>query len=156
MLTPAAWAASAALHLLAAAAQPAPMIEDLAWLAGDRTHATATRDVREVWIGPGSGVLLGMSLTTRRDGKPGEYEHMKIGPMEDGRLAFFALPSGQPPAVFPLKSLENRRAVFENLQHDFPQRVIYWDKGSGAVGARIEGVIDGKERSAEWSYEPRR
>ena len=149
---------AAALLMAAQAASPQPTIDDLGFLAGDRVSEGSNTVAREVWIGPGSGVLLGMSLTVRRDGRPGEYEHMRIGPMADGRLAFFALPSGQPPAVFPLKALEAspRRATFENLEHDFPQRVIYWDKGDGVVGARIEGTIRGQARSAEWTFTPRR
>lgn len=145
-------AAVAAVALMfAQAAAPQPAIEDLGWLAGDRVHRTGTAQTREVWIGPGGGVLLGMSLTARQDGG-GEFEHMRIGPMADGRLAFFAQPGGQPAAVFPLTSLDGRRAVFEDPAHDFPQRVIYWDKGDGVIGARIEGVIDGKARSMEWEY----
>lgn len=145
----------AAFALAGEAPAVQPTVQDLAWLAGDRSDRNATREVREVWIGPGAdGVLLGMSLTTRARGG-GEYEHMRIARLPDGRLAFIAMPSGQAEAVFPLKSYENRRAVFEDPAHDFPQRVIYWDKGNGVVGARIEGVIEGKERAAEWSYAPR-
>lgn len=139
--------------LLLLAAEAPPKAEDLGWLAGDRVHMGTGSTVREVWIGPEGGVLLGMSLTTR-PGKPVRWEHMRIGPLPDGRLAFFADPSGQAHTAFPLKSLEGRRAVFENPGHDFPQRVIYWDKGGGVVGARIEGVVDGQERIAEWEFRP--
>jgi hypothetical protein len=133
---------------------PQPSVEDLDWLVGDRVQRSAAQEVREVWIGPGAGVLLGMSLTRRLDGGKGEYEHMRIDTLPDGRLAFIAMPSGQAEAVFPLKSYENRRAVFEDPDHDFPQRVIYWDKGNGVVGARIEGKVRGKDRSVEWTYSP--
>lgn len=135
---------------------PQPSLEDLDWMAGDRVSPSATSEAREVWIGPGGGVLLGMSLTTRLDGGRGQYEHMRIATLPDGRLAFIAMPSGQPEAVFPLKSYEGRRAVFEDPAHDFPQRVIYWDKGDGVVGARIEGEIGGRSRSMEWTFTPRR
>lgn len=133
---------------------PQPALEDLDWLAGDRVSRSVTTEVQEVWIGPGAGVLLGMSLTTRLDGGRGQFEHMRIATLPDGRLAFIAMPSGQPEAVFPLKSYENRRAVFEDPAHDFPQRVIYWDKGDGVVGARIEGKINGRSQAMEWTFAP--
>lgn len=135
-------------------ADRAPGAEDLGWMAGDRTHTGTGSTVREVWIGPEGGVLVGMSLTAR-PGRPARWEHMRIGALPDGRLAFFADPGGQSHTVFPLKSLEGGRVVFENLDHDFPQRVIYWDKGADAVGARIEGVAGGQERFAEWEFRPR-
>jgi hypothetical protein len=40
--------------------------------------------------------------------------------------------------------------VFENREHDFPQRIIYrLLPGFGLLG-RIEGVVDGKARSADF------
>lgn len=144
-----------ALTLAAAALAPQPTVQDLAWMAGDRVQSSAASEVREVWIGPGAdGILLGMSLTTRARGG-GEFEYMRITALPDGRLAYIVKPSGQAEAVFPLKSYENRRVVFEDLAHDFPQRIIYWDKGNGAVGARIEGKIDGQDRAMEWAYASR-
>ena len=140
---------AAAVWLMGAG--PAPTVEDLAWLAGDRVHVGERSTAREVWIGPEGGVLLGMNLTAR-PGRPAEYEHIRIAALPDGRLAFFANPSGQAQAVFPLKSLDGRKAVFEDPAHDFPQRVIYWDKGDGVIGARIEGVIGGQARSMEWEF----
>ena len=45
-----------------------------------------------------------------------------------------------------------RRAVFENRQHDFPQRILYWLDASGAMHARIEGPQGGKTVSEEWVW----
>lgn len=39
-----------------------------------------------------------------------------------------------------------REAVFENPEHDFPQRIIYRLESDGALFARIEGVVSGKEK----------
>jgi hypothetical protein len=43
--------------------------------------------------------------------------------------------------------------VFENKEHDFPQRILYW-RGKGALHARIEGLRDGQPRSLEWRWMP--
>ena len=42
--------------------------------------------------------------------------------------------------------------VFENLQHDFPQRILYWLDAAGAMHARIEGPQAGKTVSEEWVW----
>ena len=132
-----------------------PSIDDLAWIAGDRVQSGPTSETREVWIGPGACVLLGMGMTRALPGPGGDWEQMRIEVLTDGRLAFIANPKGQPEAVFPLASYENGRAVFENAGHDFPQRVIYWNEGDGVVGARIEGEVEGRPRAMEWIFRPR-
>ena len=50
--------------------------------------------------------------------------------------------------------MESRRgkAVFENPAHDFPQRILYWLDGAGALHARIEGPQDGKAVGEEWVW----
>jgi len=42
------------------------------------------------------------------------------------------------------------RLTFENKQHDFPQRVIYEQKGKGLLLAAIEGTYKGKEGREEY------
>jgi hypothetical protein len=56
----------------------------------------------------------------------------------DGRLAYEVSPSGRAPTVFTSISLDDGGVVFENLQHDFPQRVAYQRKGEDLL-AWIEG-----------------
>ena len=65
--------------------------------------------------------------------------------------AFTARLDGQPPTVFTLRPGPAGEAVFENLEHDFPQRVIYRRCGADLC-ARIEGVVKGEARSADWRY----
>ena len=36
--------------------------------------------------------------------------------------------------------------MFENRQHDFPQRILYWLDAAGAMHARIEGPQGGQDR----------
>ena len=45
-----------------------------------------------------------------------------------------------------------KRVVFENRQHDFPQRILYWLDPGGALHARIEGPQGGKTVSEEWVW----
>ena len=43
--------------------------------------------------------------------------------------------------------------VFENPQHDFPQRIIYSLKDGGRLTAAIEGTKNGKTRRVELNYQ---
>lgn len=137
--------------LLAAAlqaAQPAPAAADLSWLAGYWLSCERGREVSETWTGPRGGVLLGASLTTER----GQVSHelSRIGPSRGG-VSFFAMPSGQQPAEFPLKSASRSTAIFENPAHDFPQRITYTRVGA-VLTARIEGPMNGRLTAMSWRY----
>jgi hypothetical protein len=57
---------------------------------------------------------------------------------------------------FKLVSFSDGTYIFENKQHDFPQRVIYQDKGKDALLAWIEGEIQGKTKKSEYPYHRRK
>jgi len=63
-----------------------------------------------------------------------------------------ASPGSRPAVAFKLVEAGERRAVFENKQHDFPQRILYWLDAAGAMHARIEGRQGGKNASEEWVW----
>ena len=60
-------------------------------------------------------------------------------------INYVAKPSGQPEAAFKLVRASATEILFENYQHDFPQRIIYSLKDSGKLTAAIEGT---KKRQA--------
>jgi hypothetical protein len=62
---------------------------------------------------------------------------------QNGTLAFLPQPQGGAQVTFPLKEFTRGKFVFENLTHDYPQRVSYQRKNSLLV-ASIEGTQNGK------------
>lgn len=77
----------------------------------------------------------------------GAWKVFQLGPLNHARKA---RPSGQPEASFKLVKAENKEIVFENLQHDFPQRIIYRLQPDGSLFARIEGTSRGKARGSDY------
>lgn len=53
---------------------------------------------------------------------------------------------------FKLISTTNNTFTFENKEHDFPQRIVYQNKGKATLLAWIEGEIGGKMRKIEFPY----
>src|SRR5262245_45015204 len=139
-----------AMILALAAAQAAPVgIEQVGWLTGCWESTDPARGVEESWMAPKGGTMLGAGRTVR-NGKLVEYELVLI--KEDGeRLAYEAHPSGQPSAVFLSKEASSTRVVFENLEHDFPQRVGY-ELGKDGLNAWIEGTAGGKTKRIDFPY----
>jgi len=146
------------LSLLAVGQAPAQTpggLDRLAWLAGcwaRDVSARAEAGSGEQWMAPVGGSMLGVSRTIR-GGKTVEHEFMQLRVGADGVLAFTAKPSGQAEASFPLLRQGERELVFENLQHDFPQRVIYRLEGEGKgerLLARIEGLRGTVQRGIDF------
>lgn len=140
---------AALLFAGAAQAAPADDVQALGWLAGSWIQQGENRTVREVWLAPRDGVMSGLSQTNRPGRKP-FTEFMTIS-AEPAGATFTARLDGQPPTPFVLKPGPAGQATFENLAHDFPQRVTYRRCGEDLC-ARIEGVVDGKPQSQDWRY----
>lgn len=112
-------------------------------VAGDRV-------VEEQWNAPRAGSMLGMGRTSRGETLV-EHEFILLRE-KDGRLAYEAHPSGQMPAVFLSTMVGEGSVVFENLQHDFPQRVGYTRSGPDGLLGWVEGPRNGQTRRIEFPY----
>ncbi len=117
-------------------------INDLAWMAGCWSLVRENRIVEEQWMAPRGGMMIGMSRTVRPGTRFTDFEATRIEQHGD-TVIFYAQPSGQPASSFPAKVVSKQEVVFENLAHDFPQRVIYRN-GGDSLHARIEGMNEGK------------
>ncbi|HRD45834.1 MAG TPA: DUF6265 family protein [Caulobacter sp.] len=139
----------AAVVLLGAPALAAEPAVDLSWITGTWVQQEGGKTVRETWSTPIDGAMGGVGQTSR-PGKPPRFEFMTITPEAAGPT-FTAYVDGQPATPFVLKPGPAGEATFENLAHDFPQRVIYRRCGADLC-ARIEGLIDGKLQGMDWRY----
>ena len=132
---------------------PPPAITKLAWLAGSWRLERNGRLTDEQWMTPAAGVMFGMARTVAK-GRLVESEFMQIREGPGGDLFYVAQPSGQKEASFQVKSLADNAVVFENLLHDFPQRVSYTLQADGMLLAAIEGPgPDGQLKRVEFPYQ---
>lgn len=128
-----------------------PTLNDLSWLAGCWEANLRGREVNEQWMKPGGGIMLGMARTVSQ-GKAGEFEFTQIREDKDGSIYYVGKPSGQAEASFKLIKLQNKEAIFENPQHDFPQRIIYRLQPDGSLFARVEATVKGQLRGIDYPY----
>jgi hypothetical protein len=127
-----------------------PQIDKLAWLAGCWAIDGAEPGSEERWMPLAGGTMLGVSRTIEQ-GKTVAFEFMEIRHLPDGKLAFVAHPSGQDTTVFTALRVSDSEVVFENPEHDFPQRVAYAKDGASKLRARIEGTERGALRVIDFS-----
>ncbi|MDH3628753.1 MAG: DUF6265 family protein [Acidobacteriota bacterium] len=146
-------AVAALLILVGAAESSAPQIagiQRLAWLQGCWESASPTTTIEENWMSPLGKSMVGVSRTVRADSLVA-FETIVI--REQGsRLVYEAYPSGQAPAAFHSKDIRDTAVVFENLTHDFPQRIGYRRNSSDSLTAWIEGIQNGEQRRIEFLY----
>ena len=126
---------------------PTPF-DKLAWIAGCWQGQMGSGKTQEQWMKPEGDSMLGMSRTVV-NGRTPFFEFLQI--KRDGEdLVYVARPQGKEPTPFKLVKLNESVAIFENLQHDFPQRIAYQRQIDGSLIAAIEGEDKGKPKHVEF------
>ena len=123
-------------------AQTKASIEDISWLSGCWEMSEGDFTVTELWMAPSGGIMIGLSQTVSDD-KTSGYEFLKIEE-KDGKLVYTAIPSGQTETSFYQVQLNDTMVVFENMEHDFPQRIIYTLLNKDSFNARVEATENGE------------
>ena len=126
-------------------------IDDLAWLEGNWVSESDGTVSEHLWLSPRGQVILGLQRDTR-DGETRHIEFVEIREGPDG-IVFHVYPVGQKPTDFFLVWADERRMLFENPDHDFPQRILYWVENGHTLVARIEGRVNGRIRASEWRWQ---
>lgn len=126
-------------------------IASLNWFAGCWEANIPEREmiISEMWTKPTGGTLIGVGRTIIK-GKTVSHEYLRIveGAYE---ISYIAKPSSNSSETsFLLKNLGERNVVFENLENDFPQRIIYKSSKADTLSARIEATIDGKTKAVDF------
>lgn len=68
-----------------------------------------------------------------------------------GYISYIATVGNQQPILFALIESENNKYVFENKEHDFPQRVIYNLINENSITVFVEGEMNGKLEKDEYN-----
>ncbi len=56
------------------------------------------------------------------------------------------------PVLFRIAESNEKKVVFENPDHDFPNRIIYLLLDENTISATIEGIRDGENKIIEFKY----
>ena len=127
-----------------------PNLEGLQWLAGNWTGNQDGLEMEESWLAPKGNTMLGVHRDVK-DGRTVSFEFLRIEGTADA-VTYWASPRGKPATPFKAIRLGEKRVVFENTEHDFPSRIIYWLDAKGSLHAKIEGTLKGKPAAEEWTW----
>lgn len=129
-------------------------IDKLSWLSGSWKINTPEVTITETWAKTDENNLSGKSFVISTKGDTVFTESLRITAIDD---TLYYLPTisnqnGGKEIRFKEKSFSDTQVVFENLTHDFPQRIVYQKTSDTTVYAYIEGMQDGKLRKEEFPY----
>jgi hypothetical protein len=129
-----------------------PSVSDLSWLEGTWRGRVGGRDFEAHYTGADGGQILSASKYTA-EGKPAGFEFERFEQRGD-TLVLTPYPEGESSVSFPLAEYDSRtrRAVFENLAHDFPTRISYQRAAKDRLTILVSGPgEDGKEQVLTYS-----
>ncbi|MCU0289033.1 MAG: DUF6265 family protein [Acidobacteria bacterium] len=128
-------------------------LKDFNWLVGQWQGQVNETAYHETWELSRQNTLEGSAYMVDRTGKTMFNEILRIEKI-GSHIVYIASVNNHPPVLFTLAAVtgENNRSrwVFENREHDFPQRIIYTKEGPDSLTACVEGVQKGKEEKEEF------
>jgi len=125
-----------------------PEMMKLTWISGC-WKGDGKIQTEEQWTKLSAGSMLGVGRTIG-NGKTVFYEFLQIRERADG-IFYIAQQNGGTAVPFKLVKLNDDEAIFENPQHDFPQRIIYHRSPDDRLLAAIEGEEKGKPKRVEFA-----
>jgi hypothetical protein len=145
------FARAVVLTLVAGQLAPLPSIERVRWLQGCWATERDGRIIEAQWLPPRASSMLGVGRTTR-GATLVEYEMVLIRE-RGGQLSYETHPSDQQPGLFMSDAIDERSIEFENLKHEFPQRIGYERTASGQLLVWMDGRQGGQMRRLESRYD---
>lgn len=123
----------------------------LAWIIGEWKIEKPGSTMIEIWIKENDSTLSGTSYrVTAIDTLL--LEKMAIEQRRQA-VVFTAIVEGNLGAIpFTMAQYSDREILFENLAHDFPQRIMYTKHGADTLLARIEGIEHGETKLGEYIF----
>lgn len=113
-------------------------LKEFDWLVGNWQGPMGEGTYYESWK-KANHILEGSALMKNKNGKVVLTEILrieKIGP----HTVYIAVVNKNNPVLFTLAASGENKWVFENKEHDFPQRIIYIQESETKLLARVEGL----------------
>lgn len=127
-------------------------LDTLKWFIGSWQEEDSGGIFTETWEIQNDSTWRGTGLLINRSGDTAFTEHLQLANIND---TLWYIPTvgnqnGGMPVRFRQKLITDTSVVFENMAHDFPQRIIYIKKSGDHMLARVEGKVDGVLKSEEF------
>ena len=134
--------------LLSACAEAQSPSGDLSWISGHWRSDENERVSEEFWTDDTGGLMLGGNRTIA-GGQARAFECLRIQSSPEGR-SYCAQPGGGEATCFALSEQGDNWVLFENPDHDFPQRIRY-ERDGGRLTATISDLSGEQSFAFQWN-----
>jgi len=128
----------------------ATQLNDLNWVEGTWKREGPRGPVFEQWTKVSNQTFEGVSFRIS-GGDTTFLEFIRLEQFGDEIFYTPKVPHNKYPVPFKLESVDERGFMFENPEHDFPQRIIYKQK-KGSFHVRVEGSQNGSESGFDMDF----
>jgi hypothetical protein len=126
-------------------------IKQMDWIIGNWENITKDGSLYEIWTKTNDTIYSGRSfMIAYNDTVFSESISLELRKNELFYIPTVSDQNNTQPINFKFISIENNEIIFENKEHDFPQRIIYKNPESDSLYARVEGNDNGKFRKEEF------
>ncbi|WP_316843337.1 DUF6265 family protein [Pedobacter psychrodurus] len=134
-------------------AQKEPL-KTFAFVLGNWEMQTSKGKIVEQWVQSSDQLLSGKSYRINAKGDSLLSETLQVRKI--GKEIFYCSTvvnqNEGKEVCFKLVSTKDKIYIFENKEHDFPQKIVYQNQGKKEMLAWIEGELNGKNRKSEFRY----
>ncbi|CAN5136568.1 hypothetical protein BH09BAC5_BH09BAC5_22750 [soil metagenome] len=131
---------------ISACGNPDNATKDIDWMIG-KWHGTDLNTVifTESWQHEGKG-MIGFGCSMSPAGDTLFKENLKIDIVEGVPYYIVTIPPKKEPILFKMIQGDDHNAIFENRDHDFPQRISYLLKADNSLKVKLEGIEKGQPK----------
>jgi len=128
-------------------------IAELYWLIGEWKSVSPDGVMYETWTKTNDKLLSGKSFFV--SGKDTLFSE-KIALQQNGNALYYTPTvsdqNNSEPVPFKFIEFNKGEFIFENKEHDFPQRIIYKNPQPDFLIARIQGIQNGKFHKEDFNF----
>lgn len=118
------------------------------WRGQFGSGAAGPGTIEEYYSTPTSNMIIGVTRFMRA-GRTVDFEFTRIMASDSG-VTLMPQPRGRPPTSFRMTASDSSSALWENPQHDFPQKISYRRIAGDSIIAAIEGPGQNGTQRMEW------
>ena len=123
------------------------------WLHGTWKLETEKTTTFETWTKVSESTFEGVSHTISKVESDTVFtEFLRIVKMGDSIFYIPKVPENKYPIPFKLIKFKKNTASFENTDHDFPQKIVYYLKSKDNIVSTISGKENGEEKSIKIEF----
>ena len=129
-------------------------IESINWMIGQWQGKDVNNLVfHESWERDGKNSFTGSGCTTSPAGDTLFRETLKINLVEGNPYYVATVPGNKGPVLFKMTEGNATAAIFENMEHDFPQSISYTLENKNHMTVKLEGIEKGQPKVEHLEFE---